>query len=111
VNDFSTGRASAGVKVAYPWFWSATTRVTPYVGLYGDYYLSGDNASSLVGSDAAPLPMEFIQGWSARVTTGLSVDFASGARVSLGSELGGLGSQNFTTWNFQGRVSVPFSPD
>ena len=40
----------------------------------------------------------------------MSVDFASGARVSLGGELGGLGSQNFTTWTFLGRGSVPFSP-
>jgi len=114
VNNFSTGRASTGVKVAYPWLWSATTIVKPYVGLYGDYYFSGDNGSPLAGSNAAPLlpslPTQFIQGWSARVTTGFSVDYAGGARMSLGGELGGLGSQNFITWSFQGRVSVPFSP-
>jgi outer membrane autotransporter protein len=99
-NNFSTGRASGGAKLAYPMAWGGMTTLAPYVGLYADYYFSSDNA--------APLPStQFIQGWAARLTTGLTYDFA-GAQLSLGGELGGIGSQNFTTWAVRGRASVPF---
>jgi uncharacterized repeat protein (TIGR01451 family) len=111
-NNFSTGRASGGVKVAYPWRWSATTTVTPYIGTYADYYFSNANAALLPSNNLTPplLPTNFIQGWSARLTSGVSANFANGARVSVGGELGGLGSQNFTTWTVRGRGSLPFSP-
>jgi hypothetical protein len=33
---------------------------------------------------------------------------AGGAKVMVGGEVGGLGSQNFTTWSVRGRASVPF---
>jgi len=43
-HDFDTGRASGGMKVAYP---LATGRdAVPFVGLYGDYYYSKDNATT-----------------------------------------------------------------
>ena len=99
-NTFSTGRASAGVKVAYPIYWAAAT-VAPYVGLYADYYFSSDNAVLL-------LTTTFVQGWAARTTAGVSYSAASGARLLIGGEVGGLGSQNFTTWSVRGRASVPF---
>ena len=41
--NFSNGRA--GAKVAYPWLWSGTMTVTPYVGLYADYYFNSDDAT------------------------------------------------------------------
>jgi outer membrane autotransporter protein len=100
-NTFSTGRASAGVKVAYPMFWGAMTRLAPYVGLYADYYFSSDNAQLL-------LPTQFVQGWAARTTAGVSYNVAGGARILVGGEVGGLGSQTFTTWSVRGRASVPF---
>jgi hypothetical protein len=100
-NTFSTGRASTGVKVAYPIHWDAATTVAPYVGLYADYYFSSDNAALL-------LPTTFVQGWAARTTAGISYNIASGAKVLVGGEVGGLGSQNFTTWSVRGRASVPF---
>ena len=101
-NTFSTGRASAGTKVAYPMAWSPVTTLTPYVGLYADYYFSSDNAVLL-------LPTQFVRGWAARTTAGLGFNSAGGAKVSVGGELGGLGSQNFTVWTVRGRASVPFS--
>jgi len=101
-NRFSTGRASSGVKVAYPMRWDAMTTLAPYVGVYADYYFSSNNAEALL------LPTQFVQGWAARVTGGLSYNVAGGAKVSVGGELGGLGSQNFTTWSVRGRASVPF---
>jgi uncharacterized repeat protein (TIGR01451 family) len=104
---FSTGRASAGTKVAYPWMWSATTTVAPYVGVYADYYFNQDDAALPV---AAPLllPTEFISGWSARVTSGIAVSTAAGPKLSVGGELGGLGSNQFTLWSVRGQAALPF---
>jgi hypothetical protein len=105
--NFSTGRASAGTKLAYPWIWSATTTVAPYVGGYADYYFNRDDATVPV---AAPLllPTEFIHGWSGRVTSGIAVKTGSGAQFTVGGELGGLGSNQFTTWTARGRATLPF---
>ena len=99
-NTFSTGRASTGVKVAYPIYWGAGA-VAPYVGLYADYYFSSENAVLL-------LPTTFVQGWAARTTVGVSYNVLGGARLLVGGEVGGLGSQNFTVWSVRGRASVPF---
>ena len=94
--NFSTGRASVGTKVAYPWMWSATAIVTPYVGLYADYYFNQDDGV-LPGAAPLLLPTEFVHGLSARLTSGIAVAFAGGPKLSLGGELGGLGSNQFTT--------------
>jgi hypothetical protein len=74
----------------------------PYVGLYGDYYFSSDDASTN-GLASTPL----MQGWSARVTTGIGMRFDHGAQFSIGGELGGIGG-NTTTWTLRARGSVPF---
>jgi hypothetical protein len=100
-NTFSTGRASAGVKAAWPMMWSPETRLSPYVGLYADYYFSSDNATVL-------LPNAFVQGFAARTAAGLSFNMAGGVKAQVGGEVGGLGSQNFATWTVRGRISVPF---
>jgi uncharacterized repeat protein (TIGR01451 family) len=100
-NTFSTGRASTGVKVAYPMVWGAMATLAPYVGLYADYYFSSDNAALL-------LPTQFVQGWAARTTAGVRYNVPGGAKLLIGGEVGGLGSQNFTTWSVRGRASVPF---
>jgi Bacterial Ig-like domain (group 3)/Autotransporter beta-domain len=100
-NTFSSGRASTGVKVAYPMYWDAVATFAPYVGVYADYYFSSDNAALL-------LPTQFVQGWAARTTAGVTYTAADGARILVGGEIGGLGSQNFTTWSVRGRASVPF---
>jgi hypothetical protein len=101
-NDFSTGRASGGLKVSYPWAWSPTLNLGPYAGLYGDYYFSRENTGT-VGLTTVPL----LQGWSARVTGGLSIAFKSGATVNVGAEFGGLGSDT-QIWTFIARGNVPF---
>lgn len=37
-NDFASGRASGGLKAAYPLAWLDSGIVlTPYLGIYGDY--------------------------------------------------------------------------
>ena len=101
-NDFSTGRASGGLKVTRPWAWSSTVNLGPYVGVYGDYYFSRENTGS-VGLTTVPL----LQGWSARVTGGLLMAFKSGATVNVSAEFGGLGS-NTQIWTYIARGSVPF---
>ena len=100
--NFSTGRASAGGKVTYPFAWSSTVDLAPYVGLYGDYYFSMDDAAT-AGLTTVPL----LQGWSARATAGLAMTFAQSALVSLGGEYGGIGSDTHI-WTWRVRGSVPF---
>ena len=81
--------------------WGAVATLSPYVGLYANYYFSSDNAALL-------LPTQFVQGWAARTSAGLSYNVVGGAKVLVGGEVGGLGSQNFTVWSLRGRASVPF---
>ena len=100
VNDFSTGRGSAGVKFAYPWLSSASMTLAPYVGAYADYYFNNTGVPPL-------LPNAFVEGWSGRVTAGLAFTVNDGAKVTIGGELGGLGN-DFVVWSLRGRASVPF---
>jgi len=103
--NFSTGRASAGVKFAYPWLWSSGMTLAPYAGVYGDYYFNRDDAVAL----GAPylLPAEHVDGFAARFTTGLALSLAGGSRFSIGGELGGIGN-NFLNWTVRARGAVPF---
>jgi hypothetical protein len=100
--NFTTGRASSGAKVSYPFAVTATTTIAPYAGLYGDYYISRDDASS-TGLTSTPL----LQGWSARVISGVVMRFIHGEQLSVGGEFGGLGS-NTTVLGLKVRGSVPF---
>jgi outer membrane autotransporter protein len=100
--DFSTGRASGGVKVSYPFAWWGAAKFAPYVGLYGDYYFSVDDASV---ADLATAPL--LQGWSARATGGLALTFAGGAQLSGGGEYAGIGG-NTHIWTWRMRGNVPF---
>ena len=104
---FTTGRASGGVKMSYPLLWSATTVLTPYVGLYSDYYFNGDSAGSGVIA-AATIPQNFIlDGWSARAVGGFAATFGNGAQIAVGAERGGIGS-NFGLWTYRARATLPF---
>ena len=91
--SFFTGRASAGLKVGYPWLASATVALAPYAGLYADYYFTGDDAAA-VALAGAPLlaSVPLLEGWSARATGGMAARFGNGAQVAIGAELGGIGS-------------------
>jgi subtilisin family serine protease len=100
--NFATGRASGGVKVIYPFAWSSTTNLAPYVGLYGDYYFSHDDAAT-AGLTTVPL----LQGWSARATAGVVMTVGRSALLAVGGEYGGIGSDTHI-WTWQVRGSVPF---
>jgi hypothetical protein len=99
--NFETGRASGGVKAIYPFAWtSSTVALSPYAGLYADYYFSKDDAQT-VGLTTVPL----LQGWSARVTGGVAASFTGGVTLGAGGEFGGIGSAtHIWTWTARGRI-------
>ena len=76
--------------------------LAPYLGLYGDYYFSRDDATT-VGLTTVPL----LQGWSGRATGGVAMTFGRGAQLSAGGEYGGIGSDTHI-WTWRVRGSVPF---
>ena len=99
--NFSAGRASGGTKISRG-FDSLAGKLSPFIGLYGDYYFESDNSVS------AGQPVVGIQsGWSARVTSGVSYIAPNGPSFGVSAELGGLGA-NFLMWSGQIRASVPF---
>lgn len=108
--NFATGRASSGVKVAYPFAWTDTVMLAPFAGVYADYYFTKDDAAAIVAAAGAPslASTPLLDGWSARVEGGLAAKFANGAAVLAGAELGGIGG-NVQIWTFRARANVPFS--
>lgn len=99
---FSIGRASTGGKLSYPLPAVADLRIAPYIGFYGDYRFSSDNAPPV----AAPY-VGIKDGWSGRATAGISATGRSGTTVSLGAELGGLGA-GYDLWSVNARALWPF---
>jgi hypothetical protein len=99
---FETGRASGGMKVSLPLASSGSPNLTPYAGLYSDYYFTSDNAS-VIGLNSVPL----LQGWSARATGGFAMTFGGGSQLAVGGEYGGIGG-NVHVWTYRARGSVPF---
>ena len=107
-HDFASGRASAGLRGGYPLSWFDGIVLTPYLGIYGDYYFSQANAAPLAGADDPTLASTpLLQGWSARASGGLGSKFANGAGVLIGGELGGIGSTT-RIWSFSAKARVPF---
>jgi Autotransporter beta-domain len=104
--DFSIGRASGGLKVAYPIAWSSTVALAPYLGLYGDYYFNSDNATAALAQSGLPGAV-VLDGFSARAIGGLTAKFANGGQIALGTEFGGIGG-NASVWIYRARASVPF---
>jgi hypothetical protein len=99
--NFSESRVSTGGKVTYPWQ-AAGMQISPYVGSYGDYRFSTDNA--------LPVGVPFVgikDGWSARATTGVTFGISGGASLSIGGELGGIGA-GYDIWSANARMIVPF---
>ena len=62
---------------------------TTCVGVYADYYFDYDDANLPVAS--LLLPTEFVQGWSAGVTSRVTVKIANGPRLSVGVRSAGSG--------------------
>ncbi|SEO08139.1 conserved repeat domain-containing protein [Bradyrhizobium sp. OK095] len=104
--NFSTGRASAGAKVAYPFTISPGTQIAPYAGVYSDYYFNRDDAAQLLILGTVPTAYA-LDGWSARAVGGVTAQFANGGQIALGAERAGLGG-NVGLWTYRARASVPF---
>ncbi len=99
---FISGRTALGAQVARPWATANGWTVSPYAGLYADWRFSSENALP-TGSPVANIK----DGWSARVTSGLSATASRGATIALGGELGGLGS-TYKIWSGNVTAAVPF---
>jgi hypothetical protein len=98
--DFDTGRSSGGVKASYR-FTAGSASLTPYLGIYGDYYFSKDSATT-DGLTTVPI----LQGWAARTTAGLITTFSNGSQLAIGGEFSGVGSAaEFWTLSLRGRVA------
>src|SRR5262249_4408194 len=98
--NFSAGRVATGGKVIYPWS-AGATRIAPYVGAYGDWRFGSDNALPV----AVPI-VGIANGWSGRVTGGLTWTWSGGATLALGSEYGGLGA-HYKLWTAKPRAPWP----
>lgn len=102
-HTFDTGRGSAGVKVSHM-FPAGPGTLAPYLGLYGDYYFSRDDATTTPAPTAvSPL----LRGGAARATGGVAMMFGGGTQLSVGGEYSGIG-QNTRIWNLQLHGSVSF---
>ena len=100
--DFSTGRVSAGGRIIAPWQITATTTLSPYLGFYGDWRFSTDNA--------LPVGVPFVgisDGWSGRVAAGVNIVTVGGGSLALGGEYGGIGA-NYGVWTASARANWPF---
>ena len=107
-HDFGTGRASAGIKASYPITWTDSILLLPYLGAYGDYYFTSDNAAEITAAGGVPLASTpLLQGWSARLTAGLGAKLPGGARIAIGGEYGGIGSDT-RIWTATAKAQIPF---
>jgi hypothetical protein len=100
---FTVGRVATGAKIAaVPYAFAGNIKVSPYIGFYGDWRFSTDNALpvavTLVGIN---------NGWSGRATGGLAFTSSGGASLTLGGEYGGIGAP-YKIWSGSVRGSVPF---
>lgn len=103
--SFSVGRASTGGKLAYTWIVAGDAKLTPFAGLYADYrFSSGIGSLQPIG---VPI-LSIVDGWAARLTSGVTLTTINGVKLSGIGELGGIGSGSYNVWSGQVRGSVPF---
>lgn len=100
--NFSAGRTALGGRIARPFAVSEYWTVAPYAGLYGDWRFASNNALP-TGAPVASIK----DGWSGRVTAGMSATALRGTVLTVGGELGGLGA-DYKIWSGNIRGTVPF---
>jgi hypothetical protein len=88
--DFTEGRVSIGGKIVarLP---SPHGLFAPYLGLYGEYDFSSDNALP-----AGTLGLGINEGWSMRAVSGMTLTMDHSIVLSVGSEFGGIGADVLT---------------
>ena len=88
--------------------WIDGLLLAPYLGLYGDYYFTQDDATAILAAGDVPLAsVPLLQGWSARVTGGVGTKLPGGATLGIGAQYGGIGS-NTQIWTITAKAQVPF---
>ncbi len=98
--SFSSGRVSLGARALAPA--QGLFGATPYLGFYGDWRFASNDAQP------AAAPFAGIgEGWSARVTGGLSMRVFTTGSLSLGGEYGGIGA-DYKLWTANVRLNMPF---
>lgn len=101
-NSFTNGRANAGLQTAYAIPLSQATTLSPYTGIFADYYFGQDD-------DGAGLSAIGIgDGWAARATGGLTLSGVEGWSLTLGAEAGNLGGEGPEFWTGRLSGSVQF---
>ena len=100
--NFSAGRTALGGRVAHPFAASDLWTIAPYAGFYGDWRFATDNALP-TGTPVASIK----DGWSGRVTGGVTATALRGTVLTLGGELGGLGA-DYKIWSGNIRGTMPF---
>jgi len=89
--------------------WLDGVMLAPYLGLYGDYYFTEDNAAAILAAGGVPLASTpLLQGWSARATGGFDAKLSSGAVLAVGGQYGGIGSST-QIWTVTAKAQIPFS--
>jgi hypothetical protein len=99
--DFSVGRVSLGGRVVAPMQYTGAS-LSPYLGFYGDWRFSTDNALPVAVGNVG-----LADGWSGRVTGGVTVAAPGGVALTLGGEYGGIGA-GYDVWTANARASWPF---
>ena len=100
--DFTSGRVSAGGRVMTPAAEWSFAKVTPFIGLYGDWGFSSENALPS-GIDQ----VGYNKGWTGRVTGGVNLASLRGGSLGLSGEYGGIGG-NYGIWTANVRANWPF---
>lgn len=100
--NFSAGRTALGAKIARPFAAFDGWTLSPSAGLYGDWRFSSDNALPTATQVA-----NIGDGWSGRVTAGLSATASGGTMLLVNGEYGGLGA-NYKIWAGSARFVWPF---
>ena len=103
-NRTTSGRTSLGTLVARPFVTPGGWVIAPYAGLYGDWVFSSTSNSTVLTGPAVALVGD---GWSGRVTAGLSAWPMANVMLSLGGDYGGLGA-DYKIWTGSFRAAVLF---
>ena len=100
--NFATGRVAAGLQASYPIAWASAVSLSPYAGIYGDYYFSSNDTAGIV---ITTVPL--LQGFGVRATGGVTATFAGGAQLSAGGEFEEVGNATHI-WTWRVRGYLPF---
>lgn len=100
--SFASGRASGGVKLAYPLLWLSNVTLAPYAGIYADYHFNNDTALA-----SSSITRAINDGWAARAVGGMTAKLGDGGQISLSAERGGIGG-HFELWTYRARASMAF---